>query len=179
MVHSSTRKSLLCETFLTACGCVVLGREGSLLHESSPLSPCLPLRRALSPPRSLARECLCPGGARGRLVGVTVRGCCLSSDLGCSRPVCLFCCPVLYEKRPRASINRENSLSLAFAAWWSPDKSKDTAARARSSCVRPSKKICRAPTRARMAGIESCAERWNSSAVPWPLWVNLHRSQWL
>ena len=35
---------------------------------------------------------------RERLMGVTVRGCCLSSDLGCSRPVCLFCCPVLYER---------------------------------------------------------------------------------
>ena len=42
-------------------------------------------------------QSVCVRGVLGRLVGVTVRGCCLSSDLGCSRPVCLFCCPVLYE----------------------------------------------------------------------------------
>ena len=58
---------------------------------------------------------------------------------------------------------------------WEPDKSKDTAARARSSCVRPSKNICRAPTRPRARGTLVSAERWNSGAARWPLWVNLHR----
>ena len=37
-------------------------------------------RREQRPPRSLARECLCWGGS-GRLVCVTVGGCCVSSDL--------------------------------------------------------------------------------------------------
>ena len=79
------------------------------------------------------------------------------------------------EKRPRASIIREKPMYLVRPCRWEPDKSKDTAARARSSCVRPSKRICRAPTRARMAGAKVSTERWNSSALPWPLWVNLHR----
>ena len=63
---------------------------------SSPLPLCTPLPRASSPPRSLARECLL--WRSGRLVGVTVRGCCVS-DLSqpCPVWVCFICCPVLYE----------------------------------------------------------------------------------
>ena len=79
------------------------------------------------------------------------------------------------ENRPLARINRENSRYRLRPAWWSPEKSKDIVARARSLRVRQSWWHMMAPTRPSTIGTEVSTERWNSSAVPWPVWVNLHR----
>ena len=55
-----------------------------------------------------------------------------------------------------------NSLSLPFAAWWSPEESKDMAARARTVRVRPSRSEWQRVRRARMGGIMVSAGRHKS-----------------
>ena len=72
--------------------------------------------------------------------------------------------PVPVKKGPARAILRENSLSLAFAAGSPHEGADDTAARARTSCVRPFWSDRQRITRARMGGIEMPAERWNSTA---------------
>ena len=54
------------------------------------------------------------------------------------------------------------SLSLPFAAWWSPHKSKDMGARARTVRVRPSWSVWQRARRAQMGGMEVSAERHKS-----------------
>ena len=55
------------------------------------------------------------------------------------------------------------SLSLPFAAWWSPDKSNDMAARARTVRVPPSWSEHQRVRRAQTAGAEVSAERHKSA----------------
>ena len=54
------------------------------------------------------------------------------------------------------------SLSLPFAAWWSPHKSKDMGARARTVRVRPSWSVWQRARRAQMGGMEVSAGRHKS-----------------
>ena len=49
------------------------------------------------------------------------------------------------------------SLSLPFAAWWSPEESKDMGARARTVRVRPSWSVWQRARRAQMGGMEVSA----------------------
>ena len=79
------------------------------------------------------------------------------------------------ENQSLARINRENSRYRLRPAWWSPEKSNGIVARARSLRVRQSSWHMMAPTRPSTIGTEVSTERWNSSALPWPVWVNLHR----
>ena len=54
------------------------------------------------------------------------------------------------------------SLSLPFAAWWSPQGSDDMAARARPLRVQPSRSEYQRARRAQMGGAEVSAERHKS-----------------
>ena len=54
------------------------------------------------------------------------------------------------------------SLSLPFAAWWSPEESKDMGARARPLRMRPSWSEHQRVRRAQMGGIEVSAGRHKS-----------------
>ena len=54
------------------------------------------------------------------------------------------------------------SLSLPFAAWWSPQGSDDMAARARTVRVQPSRSEYQRARRAQMGGAEVSAERHKS-----------------
>ena len=57
---------------------------------------------------------------------------------------------------------RYYSLSLPFAAWWSPQGSDDMAARARPLRVQPSRSEYQRARRAQMGGAEVSAERHKS-----------------
>ena len=69
--------------------------------------------------------------------------------------------PVAFHASRRAT--RFYSLSLPFAAWWSPQGSDDTAARARTVRVRPSWSVWQRARRAQMGGMEVSAERHKSA----------------